>query len=138
MITAIDTNILLDVFGADPTYLENSQTALRKCLAEGSVIACEVVWAETAAFFPTVESALQTMDRLGLIYSEISKEVSLQASVAWRKYRKRGGTRLRILPDFLIGAHATACADRLLTRDSRFHRSFFSGLTVIDPSTIKR
>ena len=103
---------------------------------EGSVIACEIVWAETAAFFPSVQSALETMDRLGVLYSEIDKDVSLQASVAWRKYRKRGGTRLRILPDFLIGAHAAACADRLLTRDSKFHKTFFAGLSVIDPSTI--
>ncbi len=134
MITAVDTNVLLDVFAADPVHLESSQLALRECLAEGTLIACEVVWAETAAFFPTVESALETMERLGLIYSEVSREVSLQASVTWRKYRKRGGTRLRILPDFLIGAHARASADRLLTRDSGFYRSFFSGLTVIDPS----
>ena len=134
MITAVDTNVLLDVFGADPVHLKNSQSALRECLAEGSVIACEMVWAETAAFFPSVQSAVDTMDRLGVIYSEINKDVSLQASIAWRKYRKRGGTRLRILPDFLIGAHAAVCADRLLTRDSKFHKTFFAGLSVLDPS----
>jgi predicted nucleic acid-binding protein len=76
------------------------------------------------------------MDRLGVLFSEIDKDVSLHASVAWRKYRKGGGTRLRILPDFLIGAHANTCADRLLTRDSRFHKTFFKGLSVINPSSM--
>ena len=52
MITAVDTNVLLDVFGADETFGERSRTALRRCLAEGSVVACDPVWAEVASFFP--------------------------------------------------------------------------------------
>ena len=125
---------MLDIFTADPIYLEKSQAAVRRCLSEGTLIACDVVWAETAAFFQTSASALETMNLLGVIYSELNREMALQASVVWRKYRKRGGTRLRILPDFLIGSHAIASADRLLTRDSGFYRTYFSVLKVIDPS----
>jgi len=56
------------------------------------------------------------------------------AGVAWADYRRRGGSRKRVIADFLIGAHALAYADRLLTRDRGFYRSYFSGLEIFDPS----
>lgn len=46
MITAVDTNVILDVLLRDPTFGERSAATLRACLMEGSLIACEVVWAE--------------------------------------------------------------------------------------------
>jgi hypothetical protein len=38
MITAVDSNVLLDVFGADSTFGPPSRQVLRRCLAEGSLI----------------------------------------------------------------------------------------------------
>ena len=51
MITAIDTNILIDILEPDPVFGEASKQALRRCLQEGSVIACEVVWAEVVTAY---------------------------------------------------------------------------------------
>ena len=59
---------------------------------------------------------------------------AVDAGASWREYRRRGGARARIVPDFLIGAHAGYRADRLLTRDRGFYRSHFPGLKIIDPS----
>jgi len=38
-----------------------------------------------------------------------------------------------VIADFLIGTHAAAEADRLLTRDLGFYRSHFAGLTIVNP-----
>jgi predicted nucleic acid-binding protein len=40
-----------------------------------------------------------------------------------------------VLPDFLIGAHASAKGYRLLTRDGRRYRSYFPKLDIIAPDT---
>jgi len=58
---------------------------------------------------------------------------ALEAGAAWVEYRRRGGTRERLIADFLIGAHARVRADRLLTRDRGFLRSHFAGLDIVDP-----
>jgi hypothetical protein len=39
MITAVDTSVLLDVFGGDPVHGESSRTALKACMRDGALIA---------------------------------------------------------------------------------------------------
>lgn len=135
MITAVDTNVLLDVFGADSAFGERSARALRRCIEQGGVIACEVVWAETGASFPDRSKAEQALSRLRIDFSPLEASTSLIAGEAWRIYRRAGGTRGRVIADFLIGAHAGQRSDRLLTRDRGFYRRYFKDLPVLDPSS---
>ena len=132
MITAVDTNILIDVFGADPRFGEVSAGALRRCLNEGSIVACDVVWSETRAAFSADEAFEQALTTLGVGYSAPSGTAATIAGAAWRKYRSTGGKRDRVMADFLIGAHASAQCDRLLTRNRGYYRKFFNGLVIVD------
>lgn len=136
MITAVDTSVILDIFGADATFGLRSKEALRTCIAQGRLVACEVVWTEVAGFFPSPAAAQEAMTRLEVDYSALTLETALEASKAWRAYREKGGRRGRVAADFLIGAHAQCQADRLLTRDRGFYRSYFKRLPVIDPSRL--
>ena len=134
MITAVDTSVLLDVFTADPQYLEPSRDALRESIARGRIIACEVVWAEVGGFFPDTAAAFDALETVGVDFSPSSIETALAAGATWAEYRRRGGNRTRVIADFMIGAHAIVDADRLLTRDRGFYRSYFAELEVLDPT----
>ena len=133
MITAVDTNVLLDVFGADPKFSAASSEALRRCLRGGAIVASEVVWAETATVFGDAGRFRDAMHKLPASFSPMTEEAATRAAGAWRRYRAGGGRRDRIAADFLIGAHALIVADQLLTRDRGFYRRYFTGLQVVDP-----
>ena len=110
MITAIDTTVLLDVFGADPSFGERSREAVRACLSEGA------------------------LRRLRVDLSPVDAPTALAAGAAFGEYHRAGGSRERVVGGFMVGAHAQAHADRLLTRDRGFYRRFFPGLTIVDPA----
>lgn len=138
MITAVDTSVLLDVFSADPLHGEASRRSLARCLDEGLVLACDVVWAEVSAAFPDRSSAEAAMLRTGVAFAPMAATAASAAGAGWRQYRQAGGPRERLVADFLIGAHATDATDRLLTRDRGFYRRYFADLEVVDPRTAER
>jgi predicted nucleic acid-binding protein len=70
---------------------------------------------------------------LGIEFSAVGAPAASRAGETWRSYRRRGGTLERVVADFLIAAHALSNADRLLTRDRGFYRSYFPKLRLIDP-----
>ena len=134
MITAVDSSVLLDVFGSDATFGPASASAIRVALAQGPLVACEVVWAEVAGSFASAAAANEAFNRLNLEFSALTLQAALEAGMAWKSYRARGGVRTRVIADFLIGAHALFQADRLLTLDRGFYRACFKRLRVIQPS----
>lgn len=133
MITAVDTNVLVDVLTADPDFGRASRAALGVCLRDGNLVACDVVWAEFGAFLGA-ERTPETMERMGVSFSVLVAPSADIAARAWSEYRNAGGRRARLAGDFLIGGHASLQADRLLTRDRGFFRSYFPDLEVLDPS----
>lgn len=134
MITAVDTNVLLDVFAADARHGESSRAALDSCQRGGRLVICEIVLAELSRYFRDPDLLEATLGRLQIAVEPLGAEACFAAGQAFLRYRKRGGKRDRILPDFLIGAHALVRAGRLLTRDRGFYRTSFADLEILDPS----
>lgn len=135
MKTAVDSSVLLDVLGADPRFGEASREALRAAYDGGALVACDVVWAEVRAQFPSDEEFAAAVGVLGVRFEPLSSEAAVTAGRLWRESRRgvRDG-RPRVMADFLIGAHALLQADSLLSRDRGFYRRYFQGLSVMDPS----
>ena len=133
MITFVDTNILLDVFLPDPVHGESSSAVLEKAFHEGSLIVNEIVYAELAPQFDSRKLLNDVLGKLGIQMVVADTEIAFSAGEKWKKYRKTGGKRDRIIADFLIGAHALLKADRLLTRDRGFYKDYFKRLVILNP-----
>ena len=133
MITAIDTNLLLDILRPNPQFCDAATRALEEAWTGGSLVVCDLVYAEVSVHFGSQSECDAFLDECAIRVEGLGREAGFRAGRAWRSYRKRGGKRDRILTDSLVGAHAEVQASQLLTRDRGFYRELFPALRVVDP-----
>lgn len=134
MSTLVDSNIILDLID-EGEWTEWSNAKLQKAASEGQIILNPVIYAEASSKF-VFQADFESMIRLaGIMREDFPWDASYIAGQAHLLYRRRGGTRERTLPDFLVGAHAFAKGHTLLTRDARRYREYFPDLDIIAPDT---
>ena len=128
----VDTNILLDVIGADTQFGECSKNCLTRCAVDGVLVIDPVIYAGVGAVIASIEELDELLPRSLFRRDPIPWEASYLAGRALRRYRSRGGSRNRVLADFLIGAHATVTGMELITRDRGYARYF--EISIVDPA----
>ena len=128
MTTAVDTNVLLDVFRTDSQFHSRSREWLRRAYNLRAVIVCDLVYAGLVPAFPSRASLDAALREMGAALYPIDSSIAYEAGLRWKQYRLSGGPRERILTDFLIGAHAVALADSFLTRDRGVYSAYFPEL----------
>lgn len=129
----VDAKVLLDVVTGPNTWSEWSADQFRQAAAPGPLFANDVVFAEVSIGFVRVEETEEVFAGAKVELAPMPRPALFRAGKAFHEYRRRGGTRTGVLPDFFIGAHAEAAGMRLLTRDGSRYRSYFPEVVLIAP-----
>jgi len=156
MITAIDTNILLDILIPDAEYAQRSKELIDLYHEKGQLMICEIVYSELASQFPSDNELKAFLKETFIRLVNSNESVLVLAGEKWKQYtrsrsdkfqcpscgkkvsvhcpecRKDISFRQHIISDFIIGAHALVNADLLLTRDRGFYRTYFPDLKIGD------
>ncbi|USZ70164.1 PIN domain-containing protein (plasmid) [Halorussus salilacus] len=155
MITSVDTNALLALLYEDG-YADASEDALRSAYQDGKVVIPSIVYAELAADgdFETTSELDQFLEDFSIQLEDPSPAALFRAGEQFQQYTDRRpdglqclscGTkqtvrceecgcelapRQHIAADFVIGGHAVADADALISFDDAFYDTYFPSLTV--------
>ena len=129
----LDTNVLLDVVGGDPVWADWSRRRLNVAAATDEIAVNDVVYAELSVGYRRVEELDEMLVRAGVALAPIPRPALFLAGRAFQRYRRAGGGKTGVLPDFFIGAHAVISGALLITRDTRHYRTYFPGIMLIAP-----
>ncbi len=132
MRTAIDSSVLWSIFKGESdarSWVGTLITARR----ESSLVVCDVVFAEIAPLFPSLNELNSRLEALGVEYDPLNAGSAFLAGEIFKRYRREGGPRHHLIPDFLVGAHALHQAGCLAARDRGYLRRYFPHLRIIVP-----
>lgn len=131
--TFVDTNVLLDLVTDDPNWADWSIAQLEAASLDGPLLINDAVYAELAVRYIGIEDLDAFLDAAGLEMTPMPRAALFLAGKVFTQYRRSGGSRTGVMPDFFIGAHAAVARLPLLTRDVGRYQTYFPSLRLITP-----
>ena len=129
MIVAVDSSVLFSVWKGESAG-EQWLDKLVHTAAIGKLIVCEIVVAELGGYFESPKNLHESLENLNISIVHSTVKTCHYAGKIFKNYRKEGGKREHLIPDFLIGSHAHNQADKLFAEDRGYLRKYFSKLKV--------
>lgn len=135
MAVLVDTNVLVDIAVRDPIWLVWSRNMLARLAPRETLMINPVIYAEFSVRYDDIDVVDSLLPEAEFRREHLPWAAAFAAGVAFRIYRKAGGARERVLPDFLIGAHAAIRGYSILTRDPKGYRAYFPDVPLVTPET---
>jgi predicted nucleic acid-binding protein len=129
----IDTNVILHLLDGRHAQSLTVIEAFYEISAKQRCTANEIVFAEISASFRDAEAVADQFEAFRIDIERLTFNECFRAGLAFREYRKKGGPRTAILPDFLIGAQASLRGWPILTCDTKRFSTYFPEVELIDP-----
>src|SRR5690606_32598277 len=102
----VDTNVLVDIAVRDPVWLTWSRSMLARVASREPLTINPIIYAEFSVRYDDIDEVDYLLPEREFRRESLPWTAAFAAGAAFRVYRKGGGVRDRVLPDFLIGAHA--------------------------------
>ncbi|MBA3287453.1 MAG: type II toxin-antitoxin system VapC family toxin [Acidimicrobiia bacterium] len=131
--TLVDSNVLLDIFTEDATWLEWSTDMLAAAAEAGPLYINPIIYAEVSVRFSRIEDFEDALPPAEFRRAALPWAAAFLAGKAFMSYRRNRGAASATLPDFFIGAHAAIDDLALLTRDPRRYRPYFPTVQLLAP-----
>jgi predicted nucleic acid-binding protein len=129
----VDTNVLIDVLQDDSNWADWSIRQLRAQSQLHELAINPIIYAELSLMYESIEALEQTVATMRLSFVQMPRPALFVAAKAFLRYRREGGTKQNVLPDFFIGAHAAVARCALLTRDPARYRAYFPTVELLTP-----
>jgi len=133
--TAIDTNVISALWSGEPAA-QGIATALNESQGIGGLVVCPAVYVELRAYPGVTREFVDSflMDTNVVVDWVLDDTVWQLVAERFGKYAERRRAHdnhpKRLLADFVVGAHASLCADRLMTLDRGRYEREFAELTI--------
>jgi predicted nucleic acid-binding protein len=133
MATFVDTNILVYAFNVQAVLNKWSIDVLSERRKIGALLLDPIVYAEFSAGFQSQQQVDRALSHFDVKLSPCNEIALFSASRAFKIYKARGGSKMNVLADFLIGANAQSRGVPLITRDVGRYKTYFPDLPLIAP-----
>jgi predicted nucleic acid-binding protein len=137
MRTAIDTNVISALWSGEPLAAKIAGD-LAHAQSQGGLVICGAVYAELMAHPSATPNFVDSFLSETKVSVEFESDEALWrmaaaafAFYAQRRRRSAGGAPKRLLVDFLVAAHASLRADRLMTLDAERYERDFPKLRIV-------
>lgn len=130
----VDSNVLLDILTEDSQWFQWSSEALAEAAERHTLVINAVIFTEVSVRFSRIEDVNEALPPEWFERRAIPYEAAFLAAKCFSSYRRRGGEKIAVLPDFFIGAHAAVEGLKLITRDMGRYRTYFPRLDIISPA----
>jgi len=135
MATFLDSNILIALVNRLEFHHRWCHKEVQRCLAHNPpAVVSDIVFCEASVGMKTLQDMHDLIRQWGFERLRMTDEALFLPGRAFKTYREKNkGEKTGVLPDFFVGAFASAEKEDLMSIDVRKYKTYFPEVTLVTP-----